>query len=163
MRTFDSAPPSFSTSMARVAVFAFAMAVSTRASATPGFPEVIRQELGMEENPHCALCHVGTPARGTVQTPFGKYMRSRGLVARSDSSLKNALRAATGERQDSDGDGTTDVDELKAGQDPNGDQPEFGCVGRIASGKGDARAFLAFGLALVAIVTVRRRHTRAER
>ena len=87
-------------------------------------------------------------------------MRSRGLVARSDSTLKNALAAAAGERQDSDGDGTIDIDELKAGLDPNGDQPEFGCVGRIGSPKSDSATLFVSGAALAAIFLVRRRRRR---
>jgi len=63
--------------------------------------------------------------------PFGIYLRSRGLVPFDDASLRNALLADIAERHSSSG-GLTDIDALKAGQDPNGTQgsnlvPAYGC------------------------------------
>ena len=63
--------------------------------------------------------------------PFGIYLRSRGLVPFDDASLRNALMADIAERHSSSG-GLTDVDALRAGQDPNGAQgpnlvPMYGC------------------------------------
>src|SRR4051794_36315652 len=52
----------------------------TRASST--YPAEIRAHLGLNYTPDCTLCH-STPSGGfgTVTTPFGVSMRSRGLVA----------------------------------------------------------------------------------
>jgi len=69
--------------------------------------------------------------RNTVVKPFGIYLQSRGLVPFDDASLHNALLADIAERHSSSG-GLTDVDALRAGEDPNGAQgsnlvPAFGC------------------------------------
>jgi uncharacterized protein (TIGR03382 family) len=56
---------------------------------------------------------------GTVTTPFGASLRTRGLVMYDNGSLRKALTALNTERVDSDADGTPDTEELKAGQDPN--------------------------------------------
>ncbi|EYF06238.1 thrombospondin type 3 repeat-containing protein [Chondromyces apiculatus] len=104
------------------------------ASATPNFPGVIATNLGLDAAPDCVLCHVGATKVGTVTTPFGVSMLSRGLVAYDEGSLSLALQALDGEEKDSDGDGVTDLDELRSGEDPNVAAggtaplaPEYGC------------------------------------
>jgi len=90
--------------------------------ATPEFPAVIQQQLGLTQPPACTICHAtdaGGP--GTVVKPFGMYLVSRGLVPFDDNSLRNALLADMGEHHSS-GAGLTDIDALKAGEDPNGTQ-----------------------------------------
>lgn len=58
---------------------------------------------------------------------------SRGLRPFDEDSLQNALFAAAGEHHSSNGEGLSDIDALKAGQDPNGSAsagdltPAFGC------------------------------------
>jgi hypothetical protein len=100
--------------------------------ATPNFPSVIQQQLGLAQPPRCTICHAtDAGGAGTVVKPFGIYLRSRGLVAFDEASLRNALLADIGERHSSSG-GVTDIDALKAGEDPNGTQgsnlvPTYGC------------------------------------
>jgi hypothetical protein len=100
--------------------------------ATPEFPGVIQQQLGLAQPPPCTICHATNAGGvGTVVKPFGIYLRSRGLVPFDDASLRNALLADIAERHSSSG-GLTDIDALKAGQDPNGTQgsnlvPAYGC------------------------------------
>lgn len=148
----------------------------TTASATPTYPDVIHTTLSTPNTPDCSICHIGTPAIGTVNTAFGKTMRSRGLVANNEGSLKSALQAITGEKKDSNGDGVTDIDALKAGQDPNGSAasadgggssgtPEpiqYGCarVAPKATPDGESALVTAGLLGLVAVL-VRRRQTRS--
>jgi len=100
--------------------------------ATPEFPGVIQQQLGLAQPPACTICHATNAGGvGTVVKPFGIYLRSRGLVPFDDASLRNALLADMAERHSSSG-GLTDIDALKAGKDPNGTAgsnlvPAYGC------------------------------------
>jgi uncharacterized protein (TIGR03382 family) len=111
--------------------------------ATPNFPGAIQRELQLARAPDCSLCHVGPQQVGTVNTPFGRSMRSRGLVFYDEASLRRALSALRAERIDSDGDGTPDIDELVAGGDPNapsggggGGEPGDGGTGGGGGGGG---------------------------
>jgi len=124
--------------------------------ATPDFPGVIQQQFGLARSPACTICHAtdaGGP--GTVVKPFGIYLRSRGLVPFDEASLRTALLADLGERHSSSG-GLTDVDALKAGEDPNGTQgtnlvPAYGCS------SGGARVDLLALVALWTLLGLRRR------
>ncbi|HZA14137.1 MAG TPA: hypothetical protein VE618_06560, partial [Myxococcaceae bacterium] len=88
------------------------------ASATPNFPPAIRVAESLPSDPPCGLCHRGVEMAGTVTTPFGVSMRQRGLVMYDVVSLRNALEAMRAAGVDSDGDGTPDLEELRAGGDP---------------------------------------------
>lgn len=98
------------------------------------YPPEVRAHLSLSYTPACTLCHE-TPSGGfgTVTTPFGKSMMARGLEAQNLSSLDTALDALAAEHTDSDHDGVGDIDELKAGSDPNVGgggsvtPPSYGC------------------------------------
>ena len=104
--------------------------------ASAQFPGTIKTKYSLAAEPPCAICHTnGITGIGTVNTPFGTAMRMHGLVAGSDASLNTALDAMAAANVDSDGDGVTDVDELKAGHDPNvfgpvplQVEPAYGCA-----------------------------------
>lgn len=104
------------------------------ALASPAFPGVVADELGLESPPPCTLCHtVPTGGFGTADTPVGQFLRTRGLLAANVESLRTALLAAEAEGQDSDGDGVPDIEELIVGDDPNSSdsrvpEPSFGCA-----------------------------------
>jgi hypothetical protein len=105
---------------------------SRPASATPNFPATVQKDLGLAQEPACTLCHRGGEATGTVVTPFGTALRNRGLVAYDESSLANALQALEGEKTDANSNGVPDIDELRAGADPNAGAaatagPVYGC------------------------------------
>lgn len=127
--------PLLSASAAAAAALALALlGAASPALATPNFPPRIQAELGLGAAPACTLCHEGPTQRGTVTTPFGVSMLSRGLDAYDEQLLVNALLALDGEGKDSDGDGAPDIDELRQGDDPNagpgGDAPivpDYGC------------------------------------
>lgn len=136
------------------------------ALATPAFPGVIARELELAAPPACDLCHAGgVTRRGTVTTPFGTTMRSRGLVAYDERSLATALKAISAENKDSDEDGTPDVQELKEGLNPNlatGEDfppPEYGCAVRSSR---DSRSG-AFALVLIGLCAGARRRSRTRR
>lgn len=149
-----------------------AFALPATASATEEFPSTIQRHLGLSDEPPCALCHEnGMVGMGTVRTPFGMALRLLGLAAENDDSLTTALDELQKEGVDSDRDGVTDIDELKAGTDPNragveslsqSNEPVYGCGGTVARSKQGATA--ASGLALGALalaLSVRRRSQRA--
>jgi len=128
--------------------------------ATPDFPAAIQRELDLPAAPRCTICHTtDAGGAGTVTQPFGVYLRSRGLRPFDEASLHGALLAAAGERHSSSGTGLTDIDALKAGQDPNGPAgtsgadltPAYGCS---TSGSANLLPLLAFGMWVLA----RRRH-----
>ncbi len=142
------------------------------ARATPDFPGVIQQDVGSADPPACTICH-NTPLGGfgTVTTAFGVYMRSRGLVAGDEASLRSALAAARAEKHDSNGDAISDIDALKGGKDPNavvgteGEPPEaYGCIGRVATrGSGPSDAWLALpALAVLGLARRRRAPVRSR-
>ena len=146
-----------------LAVF-FALLLANPASATPNFPGAIQADLGLSAPPPCADCHTtgDVGGLGTVNTPFGTTMRSRGLVAYDEASLKNALLALQAEGKDSDGDGVPDITELQAGTDPNNapgtesSVPAYGCGAQVSPGRAlpDASVLL---LAAGVIIWLRRR------
>jgi len=140
-----------------------AMSVAGAARATPNFPGAIQRELGLQSPPPCTICHATNEGgTGTVVKPFGIYLRSRGLVPFDEGSLHIALLAAAGERHDSSGSGVTDIDQLKAGNDPNSppgggsagssvSAPSYGC----STSGGSAAGLLPFA-ALSAALLFRR-------
>ena len=136
------------------------------ANASPFYPGLLQQLSGAAEPPPCLVCHE-SPAGGfgTATKPFAMYLRSRGLKAADEAALRNAFAAAAAERHDSDGDGVLDVDELKAGTDPNAGgagppPPEYGC-GNVVARRAERGAFDgAVALAAVAFATLIRRRRR---
>jgi hypothetical protein len=143
-----------------------AVLLAGTAIASPPFPPEIRAHLSLSQTPDCSLCHVnGQTGFGTVNTPFGKSMRARGLLAGSIASLDTALDALAAERTDSDGDGTPDIDELKAGTDPNVagggsfPPPTYGCF----SITGQPRSPLGLVPVLLAALLLRMRSSRSSR
>src|SRR5262249_60151873 len=84
------------------------------------YPPEVRAPLSLPDTPACTLGHeTESGGFGTVTKPFGKSMQARGLVAQNLGSLDTALDALAAEHTDSDHDGVGDIDELKAGSDPN--------------------------------------------
>jgi MYXO-CTERM domain-containing protein len=97
-------------------------AAPARASIT--FPGALENKLGLKQvagpPPGCRLCHQ-TDAGGlkTATQPFGRTVLKAGAVGGSVPSLLAALDQIEAEGTDSDFDGVSDIDELKAGTDPN--------------------------------------------
>jgi MYXO-CTERM domain-containing protein len=149
-----------------VCVFSFAGA----ARATPNFPGAIQRELGLQNPPACTICHATDQGgTGTVVKPFGIYVRSRGLIPFDEASLHTALQAAAGERHDSSGTGVSDIDKLKAGQDPNpvsagtgsgpAEAPTHGC----SMAGGSPSSLLPFAVLVAGLLHRRFRRRRSAR
>src|SRR5512145_1079940 len=105
------------------------------AIAMGSFPSQIQAHLGLAAPPQCNICHASTSGGGPVVQPFGKAMLAAGLTRAGASTLTFALDKLTQDKTDSNGDGTSDIDELKAGDNPNPDKtpPEYGCGAQIAN------------------------------
>ncbi|MBN1209691.1 MAG: hypothetical protein JXB05_32885 [Myxococcaceae bacterium] len=96
------------------------------ARATPNFPAAVRAELGLAQEPACAVCHRGAPASGSATTPFASALRERGMTPYDERALRSSLQSLSAAQVDGDGDGAPDVSELVAGTDPNQPEPGVG-------------------------------------
>lgn len=94
---------------------------SAPALASVSFPPVIQSELSLARAPECTLCHrTEVGGFGTVTRPFGRTMMTQfGLMGANVAALRSALSGSEAAKLDSDGDGAADIDELRAGTDPN--------------------------------------------
>ena len=111
------------------------------AFATPNFPTALQNYLALSQEPDCQVCHSASDATGNnADTPFALSLRSYGLLPFSTASLETAIEGMLRDRVDSVGDGTPDIDDLRAGANPNlpqatvqapppeRDLPSYGCT-----------------------------------
>jgi uncharacterized protein (TIGR03382 family) len=94
---------------------------STSSLASSNFPGEMSSHLGGDTPvPSCTVCHASNAGGfGTVTKSHGISLMDAGLVAGDVGSLTAALDTLASDGTDSDGGGVGDVDELKAGTDPN--------------------------------------------
>lgn len=153
-----------------VSLFAavFVLAPARAASASPTYPGQLQQDLGMPCAPPCTICHRDrNGGLYTVDKPFGLSMYFAGLRGQSTAQLRAAENTLEKSKNDSDGDGIPDIQELKYGSDPNSaangnlctQGPAYGCGAHVAprsneSGLGTVLAALA---GFVLLVGMRRR------
>jgi hypothetical protein len=155
--------PRYSLFVAAATLFG-TISINRASDATPNFPALVQQFVQSSSPPACTICHSDPNGGvGTVTTEFGLYLRSRGLVGLDDASLRNALTAAQSERHDSNNDGITDIDALRQGLDPSGNQgasspPSYGCsVGPWAQWQKDPSLAIVGALAALGVRLRRRR------
>jgi len=106
-----------------------------------------------------------------MATPFGRALQQRGLSAGNTGSLYAALDQMKTDGVDSNANGSSDINDLISGVDPNsaGDQPlanapppQYGCVGRVARSNPDhGAAHLIAGLVVAGLLFSRRRANRS--
>jgi hypothetical protein len=112
---------------ARTLVFASVglviVALSSAASASPGYPADIKTDLSLSYDlgtTHCTICHSSnTGGIGTVVTPFGLAMKAAGLHLEDPAALETALMTLKAAATDSDCNGIPDIQQLIDGRDPN--------------------------------------------
>lgn len=139
------------------AASAFVLLSASSALATSNFPTALRTKLTLTYDPQCATCHTnGITGKGTVNTPFGTSMRARGLVASDEAKLATAVDQMVTDKVDSDLDGVTDVDELKAGTDPNAKPGASSGVGYGCNASGADPSSLAVGIGVAAALLMSR-------
>lgn len=97
-----------------------ALLVVPDAAASQNFPKVVQSELGLKTAPECTICHMdNNGGEGSAKQPFALALQRLGAVKKNDGLLIEALREAEARGIDSDGDCTPDIDELRAGKNPN--------------------------------------------
>ena len=147
-------------------VLALALTASASALASPDYPTDIVTDLGITCRPvlpasadptvpDCMLCHASSAGGDKPTTPFGISMVGFGLVPGDKAALQAALNKMEAAKTDSNGNGTPDIEELKACKDPNAGASAvgYGC----ATG-GNASGMVWIGLAaLVGVALGRRR------
>ena len=142
------------------------------ARASRQLPGQVENALGLGYSIQCSLCHVeGKTGNGAALTPFAVNARAHGMtgsggggrggISSPTSNIATTLAKLATDQVDSDGDGVTDIDELKAGHDPNvfgpvplQYEPAYGCT--------SARGIGLWALvALAVFVWIRTRRQRA--
>lgn len=130
------------------------------ASAYTLFPGWIYEHLDLGSEgvnaPPCTICHLDNNGeKGTVVKPFGIWMYDHGLRGdATEQQLGDLLDQNEDEKVDSDLDGVGDIDELRAGTDPNVagntlEPPQYGCLSTTSSTAPAALlGFAALGLVL---------------
>ena len=136
------------------------------ARAVQTYPSEIQAHLGLSYTPPCTVCHANNNGGlGTVVSPFGEAMMAHGLST-DFNTLDRALDALATSNVDSNGDGVTDIRQLKEGKDPNTgaalsnvEREQFGCGLRVAGRTGQRPALILTGLAFLAVCRRARRVT----
>jgi hypothetical protein len=139
-----------------------------RAGASQTFPPILAEKLGMDCVPNCLPCH--TKAEGTSDNQRfdgikGELERIASGNVGSDEIVAAALDQLLLEQPslDSDGDGTQDIAELRAAENPYGgpalcDRPLYGCFASHVSPTVPTRlGALALALGVAGVLLVRRR------
>jgi len=152
---------------------ALAVFGSAPALASITFPPVIQSELSLAKAPECTLCHKSDVGGvGTVIRPFGRTMMTQfGLSSGNLGALRAGLSGADSAQLDSDGDGISDIDELRMGSDPNVGAsgveaapevplPQTGCALGAHSPASDVAAL---SVVLLGLALMRRSTARATR
>lgn len=95
-------------------------AVAHPVHAVEDYADEIAKQLELADKPSCHYCHAVGPDGVATDTAFADALKTRGFSRRNGiPSLRRALERLDEENVDSDGDGSTDVEELIAAANPN--------------------------------------------
>ncbi len=145
---------------------------ASSAAASPDYPGLLQEQLDMPCVTQCTVCHRDTGGgRGTVVTSFGVAMIEEGLRGNDSTTMAKAIAGMDAGQYDSDGDGNSDLNELREGNNPNqsGDGllcAQYGCGAHVAPA-GETTPTAGFilggllGLAALRMRSVRRRSRRS--
>jgi len=139
---------------------------SSLAHASGNFPGELQTWAEVPCVPSCILCHAtAVGSGGTATQPLALALQERGLSAGDSDALLRALDALEADGADSNGDGTSDTEQLRAGANPNTGEvfcgatgeavtelPRYGC---LQTARGTLSPFALLGLG--ALLTLRRR------
>lgn len=147
---------------AALTAFALSVVLAPRVQAMSNFPAEIQRHLGLSSPPPCTFCHATSQGGGAITTAFGQAMQRAGLTT-NVASVGPALDALNANHTDSDGNGTPDIQQIEAGEDPNtgsitGPTERYGCGAHIAMAPARYTGGSLCALALTALVFVRRRN-----
>ena len=132
----------------------------TLAQASGNYPAEVATFTEVPCTPTCLLCHTTAGGGGgTANQAFALALKDRGLTGGGDAdALTTALSALEADAVDSDGDGTTDIEGLRAGLDPNegnafcggdvAEAPTYGCFQHVRAGTGVGLVMGALAAAL---------------
>jgi MYXO-CTERM domain-containing protein len=129
-----------------IATTAASLLAARAASASPDFPFTVQEHLGLTYEPPCTICHTtDAGGSGTATKPFALAMKERGISAANTPAVAPALDKMVADEIDSDCNDVTDVDQLKAGQDPNTNLFIDGSGKSATESKGCDTATIAYG------------------
>jgi hypothetical protein len=99
----------------------FVTLVPSPALASESFPDAIKTALAIPgPKPDCIICHdTEAGGAGTVNRAFGIKAKNYGLTSGDTIMLASVLAKMRDAKDDSDGDGMSDIDEIKVGRNPN--------------------------------------------
>jgi hypothetical protein len=142
---------------------------ASRAEASESYPKTLERALDTPCPPDCTTCHTRRSGGNlTANTPVGISMRRAGLECCDTGLLLDVVGRLETDGTDSDMDGVSDTEEMRAGTDPNATEGALKCappeedegcaVGGVSkSTRNDLPWVFGAGLALVAVAR-RRRH-----
>ena len=120
-----------------IALTTLLLTLASTALGKPEFVEPLEEATGAPCLPQCNICHASLSGGGEPVQPFVESLERFGEIEGEDA-IKAAVALLEQQGVDSDGDGVGDIEEIRAGQDPNyaGDalicQPDVGCGAHIA-------------------------------